>query len=66
VPLGFARAHRCRRRLEPLGATRHDGRLICFAGHTDVVPTGPLEQWTSPPFEPTIRDGYSTGAARPT
>jgi succinyl-diaminopimelate desuccinylase len=30
--------------------------LFCFAGHTDVVPTGPLEQWTSDPFEPTIRD----------
>ena len=37
------------------------GRLICFAGHTDVVPTGPLEQWTSPPFEPTVRDGYLHG-----
>jgi succinyl-diaminopimelate desuccinylase len=41
------------------------GRLICFAGHTDVVPTGPLEQWTSPPFEPVVRDGhlYGRGAA---
>jgi len=37
------------------------GKLICFAGHTDVVPTGPLEQWTSPPFEPAVRDGYLYG-----
>jgi len=39
--------------------------LLCFAGHTDVVPTGPLEQWSSDPFVPTRRDGllYGRGAA---
>lgn len=39
--------------------------VLCFAGHTDVVPTGPLEQWTSPPFEPALRDGmlFGRGAA---
>jgi succinyl-diaminopimelate desuccinylase len=35
--------------------------LFVFAGHTDVVPTGPLEQWQSPPFAPAIRDGYLYG-----
>lgn len=47
-------------------ARRGDARpVVCFAGHTDVVPTGPLDQWTSPPFEPQIRDGvlYGRGAA---
>jgi succinyl-diaminopimelate desuccinylase len=39
--------------------------LLCFAGHTDVVPTGPLEQWSSDPFTPAIRNGclYGRGAA---
>lgn len=39
--------------------------LFVFAGHTDVVPPGPLEQWQSPPFAPEIRDGslYGRGAA---
>ena len=39
--------------------------LLVFAGHTDVVPTGPLDKWHTPPFEPTIKDGmlYARGAA---
>ena len=41
------------------------GPVLCFAGHTDVVPTGPLEEWRSDPFVPTIREGvlYGRGAA---
>ncbi len=41
------------------------GPVICFAGHTDVVPTGPVEQWDSEPFTPTERDGklYGRGSA---
>ncbi len=35
--------------------------VVCFAGHTDVVPSGPIEQWDSEPFTPTIRDGYLFG-----
>ena len=49
-----------------LWARRGTGRpLLCFAGHTDVVPTGPLDEWQSDPFAPTIREGklYGRGAA---
>ncbi len=49
-----------------LWARRGAGRpLLCFAGHTDVVPTGPLAEWHSDPFVPTLRDGklYGRGAA---
>ncbi|MGB6605636.1 MAG: succinyl-diaminopimelate desuccinylase [Steroidobacteraceae bacterium] len=39
--------------------------VLCFAGHTDVVPAGPLEEWRSDPFVPTVREGrlYGRGAA---
>ena len=57
-------------RVSNLWAIRHgslgqQGKTLVFAGHTDVVPTGPLEQWTSPPFTPTERDGklYARGAS---
>ncbi len=42
-----------------------EGPLFCFAGHTDVVPPGPIEEWHSDPFSPAIRDGalYGRGAA---
>lgn len=35
--------------------------LFCFAGHTDVVPAGPLANWNTPPFEPTVMDGHLFG-----
>jgi succinyl-diaminopimelate desuccinylase len=41
------------------------GPVFCFAGHTDVVPTGPLEEWRTDPFIPSVREGvlYGRGAA---
>lgn len=56
----------------PFGAVQNlwaiagdSGPLCCFAGHTDVVPTGPVEDWHHGPFEPTLIDGklYGRGAA---
>lgn len=43
----------------------NDSPLICLAGHTDVVPSGPVEKWDSDPFDPQIRDGmlFGRGAA---
>ncbi len=52
--------------VENFWATRgRGGPVLCFAGHTDVVPTGPLEEWRSDPFKPVVRDGrlYGRGAA---
>ncbi|MEW6998608.1 succinyl-diaminopimelate desuccinylase [Colwelliaceae bacterium BS250] len=49
-----------------LWSRRGDAKpVFCFAGHTDVVPTGPESKWNTPPFEPTIIDGwlYGRGAA---
>ena len=66
APLGF----RCERLdangVSNLWARRGDkAPLVCLAGHTDVVPTGPVEQWVSGPFTPTAREGalYGRGAA---
>ncbi len=65
-PLGFKlEMSRCEN-VDNLWARRgHTGPLVCFAGHTDVVPTGPLDQWHSDPFTPSVRDGmlYGRGAA---
>jgi succinyl-diaminopimelate desuccinylase len=51
----------------PAPHSKGDGaaKLIVFAGHTDVVPSGPLAAWDSPPFTPTVRDGklYARGAS---
>lgn len=45
-----------------LWATRGSGApLVCFAGHVDVVPTGPVEQWSAPPFDAVVRDGVLIG-----
>ena len=65
-PLGFQVEHLRFGEVDNLWARRGvDTPLLVFAGHTDVVPPGPPEQWESDPFEPVIRDGvlYGRGAA---
>ncbi|MFT4102317.1 MAG: succinyl-diaminopimelate desuccinylase [Burkholderiaceae bacterium] len=68
TPLGFVCETIASGGVTNLWALRRGSRqgpLVVFAGHTDVVPTGPLEQWHSDPFVPTERDGrlYGRGAA---
>ncbi len=43
------------------GGASAAGPLLCFAGHTDVVPTGPSSEWNTPPFEPSLTNGYLYG-----
>ncbi len=65
-PLGFNIEFINRNGVTNLWARRGTAKpLFVFAGHTDVVPTGPLDKWTSPPFAPEIRDGmlYGRGTA---
>jgi succinyl-diaminopimelate desuccinylase len=66
APLGFRFETVVRNGVTNLWARRGDsGPLVCLAGHTDVVPTGPREKWESDPFASAIRDGklYGRGAA---
>ena len=61
-PLGFECEKISAGGVDNLWARRGTARpLVCFAGHTDVVPTGPVEQWHSDPFTPTIKDGVLFG-----
>ena len=64
--LGFKVEHLRFGGVDNLWAVRgHSPPTLCFAGHTDVVPTGPRDEWHSDPFVPVIRDGaiYGRGAA---
>jgi succinyl-diaminopimelate desuccinylase len=62
APLGFRCDSLACNGVNNLWARRGNARpLVCFAGHTDVVPSGPLDQWQSDPFVPTERDGYLHG-----
>ncbi|MBB4653952.1 succinyl-diaminopimelate desuccinylase [Xanthomonas sp. F14] len=63
---GFACEHLCLGQVDNLWATHGSGApVLVLLGHTDVVPPGPREAWTSDPFDPQIRDGvlYGRGTA---
>jgi succinyl-diaminopimelate desuccinylase len=65
-PLGFSGEHLRFEDTDNLWARRgSEGPVLAFAGHTDVVPTGPAKNWVHPPFDPIIKDGflYGRGAA---
>jgi len=60
--IGFTIHHLPFGEVQNLWAVHGDQKpLFVYAGHTDVVPTGNLSDWTSPPFTPSIRDGYLYG-----
>ena len=62
APLGFRTEPMPFADVDNLWARRGtDGPLLVLLGHTDVVPPGPLADWSTPPFEPTLRDGYLHG-----
>ena len=62
APLGFRVESMRFGDVDNLWARHGDGApLLLLLGHTDVVPTGPLDEWSSPPFDPVIRDGYLYG-----
>ena len=62
APLGFRVEPMRFGEVDNLWARHGDGApLLLLLGHTDVVPAGPLDEWSSPPFEPVIRDGYLYG-----
>ncbi|SEI47131.1 succinyl-diaminopimelate desuccinylase [Allopseudospirillum japonicum] len=67
APLGFTIQPLKFAEVENLWAVRGQARpSLVFAGHTDVVPTGPLTRWNTPPFEPTLDENgilYARGAA---
>ncbi len=66
TPLGFAVENLHFEEVDNIWLRKgSEGPLFCFAGHTDVVPTGPVENWDSDPFKPEIRNGllYGRGTA---